>query len=304
MKRSTLAVLIGVLLVLAGIAVLIVRSGQPTKSAETALSKVIPGDFTQIGITVNSSTTTLKLVDGVWRIIAPFDDRANVELVDEMISTLRDTRLGSTLSENPAKFSEYEIADASATRVQVYIRNQPTAALDVWVGKEAPNRLGSYVRAPGSNEVKIAEGLQKDMLVTNPEALRSPRVYADEANDASGVTAAGAAEVTIEKSTTGWVNTKNKRMVPPDVSEQLSNALQSWRAGKFSTASPVPGFDTPYLTLEITAHKEKFTIIVGGPAGEMPHSRYVRTSDRSTILVVDDALTADVVAALKKIQGL
>lgn len=304
MKRSTLGVLIGVLVVLAGVAVLITRSRQPTKSAETAISNVVPGDFTEIGLTVNGATITLKSVDGVWRVVAPFDDRANVERVDEMITTLRDTRLGSTLSENPAKFSQYDIADASATRLQVYIRDHTSPVMDLWVGKEAPNRLGSYVRAPGSNEVRIAEGLQNDVLGRNPEALRSPRVYADEANEASGITATGAVDVAVEKSTSGWVNVKNKRMVPPDVGEQLTEGLQSWRATLFSTMSSVPGFDKPYLVLTVTARKRPFTITVGAPAAELPQSRYVRTSDRSAVLIVPDSSTDALLAALKKIQAL
>jgi hypothetical protein len=304
MKRSTLGVLVGVLVVLAGVAVLITRSRQPTKSAETAISNVVPGDFTEIGLTVNGATITLKSVEGVWRVVAPFDDRANVERVDDMITTLRDTRLGSTLSENPAKFSQYDIADASATRLQVYIRDHTSPVMDLWVGKEAPNRLGSYVRAPGSNEVRIAEGLQNDVFIKNPEVLRSPRVYADEANEATGITATGAVDVTVEKSTSAWVNAKNKRMVPPDVSQQLTDGLQSWRSTLFATTSSVPGFDKPYLVLTVTARKRPFTITVGGAAAEMPESRYIRTSDRSAVLVVPDSSTDAVVAALKKIQAL
>ena len=304
MKRSTLIGLSAVLVFLLGVAFLIHRADQPTKPAETAVTHLSAGDVTQIGLAVSGATITLKAVDGVWRVVAPFDDRAEVERVNGLIGAIRDVRIGSTLSENPAKFSQYDLTEATATRLQIYGRDHETPVFDLWVGKEAPNGLGCFVRAPGSNEVKIAEGLGSGALIKNPEEFRSTKVSPWEASDISSITVSGAVEVTLEKSSGSWVTSRNKRMVPADFAQQLGDAIRAWRADKFATTAAPEGFEKPYLTLEIDTPVAKLPITVGGVATEMPHARYVRVGDRSVVLIVQDSLTDAVVNALKKIQTL
>src|SRR5262245_59191448 len=100
------------------------RSQEPEKPDLGPLSGVAADQIIQFDLTVNGATTTLKSVDGDWRVVAPFSDRASIEAVERLVNAVREIRLGSVLSENPAKHSQYDLDGARATRLQVFVKGK------------------------------------------------------------------------------------------------------------------------------------------------------------------------------------
>ena len=304
MSRSTLAALGAVLVLLLGAVVWVGRARRPVKPEGTALSTVRADQIVQMGLAVNGATTTLKIIDGEWRIVTPFEDRANAEAMDRLVSVMKDVQVGTVISENPARHAQFEVNDASATRLQVFVKGKDAPELDYWVGKEATDPASCFVRVPGSNEVRTAEGLPASLLLKSPELFRSPDVSPIHPDLITALTVKGALELTVANDKGAWVNDVTKRIVAEELRHGIAAAMTAWRAETYAVIVPTgQGFDKPFLTIEERAGERTATIVVGGPATAVGHTaRFVRSSDRPAILVVDDKLTQAVIEALKKAQ--
>ncbi len=304
MKKTTLAALVAVLLVLIGAAVVVGRSGRPAPSEMSPLATLPIDQITQLELSVNGATTTIKDVNGDWRIVTPFEDRAFREAVVRLLTFLKDIRLGSVVSENPARFVQFALDDAQATRFKVFAKGQETPVLDYWVGKEATDPTSCFIRVPGSNQVRTAENLPVSALLKSPELFRSPVVPPFEPQDITAISAKGPVDVTIVETTGTWHNKATGRILPDDLRQEIGRGLSGWRTDVFTISQPSgQGFEKPYFTLELSRGGTNATVIVGGPAADQPKpSRYVRCSDRPAILVVDDVLTQAVIDRLKKAE--
>jgi hypothetical protein len=302
MSRRTIIVLVVVLVGLIGAAVLVQRSGRPQAPEATTLASVSLDQINQIEVAVGGATTTLKFVDQNWRVAAPFDDLADAEAVGRLLEYLRDMSLGSVLSENPSRHANYGVNESSATRLTVYVKGKEAPALDCFVGKDAPSIKSVFVREVGSPQVRTLEGITGAELPKNPEVLRSPRVVTFAPAQIKTLSARGVADVDLESSTVTWTNARTKRIVSGEELNNILDALLEWRAYRFMVAEPSgAGFEKPLLTIDLSAGGAMQTVTVGGAAaGEFVPARYVRTSDRATILVVPQASVDRVVAALKK----
>jgi len=301
-KRTTIAALGAVLVILLGAAVWVGRADRPAPLESTPLANIPSDRIVGLELSVNGATTTLRKVNGDWRVVAPFDDRAFEEAVLRLLVMLKDIRIGSVVSENPARFSQFEVDDARATRFQVYIQGQEGPALDYWVGKQASNPESCFVRVPNSGQVRTADGFPVSLLLKSPELFRSPLVSPFQPQDITQIYAKGALELTIVEATGTWRNLGTGRIIPEDLRQEIARGIQGWRTEVFALNEPTgQGFEKPYLTLELKRGGTEAAIIVGGPAAGQPKaSRYVRTSDRSAILIVEDVLTQAVIDRLKK----
>lgn len=304
MSRTTMAVLTAILAALIAAAVIVHRSRQPRVAAESPLASMSTEQIVRIGVTVNGSTTTLRVVDGQWRIASPFEDRADAERVARLLSALKDFRIGSVLSENPERHANYDLNQASATRLQVFVKGSEAPVIDYLVGKAAADIESSFIRLPGSAEVRTAEGLSTYLLPRNPEDFRSTRVVGFSPESISGLSASGAAEMVIEGSTGTWINGKTKRILPPEVQRSIRAAVRAWRASSFTVSDPAgQGFAKPHLIVDFRRGEETATVTVGGFVPDRsPAARYIRTSDRPAVLIVPDLSTADLIEALKKAE--
>lgn len=305
MGKKTLGILVGVFVLLLVGVVAVNRSQQPVQSQEISMSKVTPDQVTQINITVNGATTTLKSVDGEWRVVTPFDDRANTDAVGRIITALTYVRLSSPLSENPERHARYDLTPQAAVRLQVFVRGRETPEIDYWVGKSAEDGNSSFIRVGASPEVRTAEGLPPGLLLRNPEEFRSPNVVSIDPEQTTSLSAAGAVAVSLDTSSTTWVDAVTKRIVPGDKRQSVIHALRAWRASSFAVNEPgnIRGFDKPYLSIEMKSAGTPTVIAVGTPVpGKTPAQRYVRVSNRPALLEVDETMTAALIETLKQTQ--
>ena len=306
MSRTTVTVLAGVLALLLGAAFLAHRAGQPGKPGATPLSDVPADDIVQINVALGGSTTTVKRVDGAWRVTVPMEDRADATAVERMIDMLSRHTLGTVLSENPARHGQYEVNEASATRLQVFVKGKDDPMLDYYVGKSAADIESSYIRLYGSPQVRTADSLTSYLLFRNPEALRARDVLPDDPESVDSIRASGAGlDVLVTRSTEGWTSARSGARVPADATQVLVSALRAWRAARIlptDAAGRNFGFEKPLLVLETRRGGSSLTAAVGNLVpGETHPARYVKTTDRPAILVVADAETQAIVEALKKL---
>lgn len=97
-----------------------------------------------------------KNADGFWMLTAPVADRANLNLVRQMIDGVSTMKLLVRVSGRSSQFSSFEIDDVQGARLQSYAGAD--LASDLYIGKLSPDRQHVYVRQAGQDDVYTATG--------------------------------------------------------------------------------------------------------------------------------------------------
>lgn len=97
-----------------------------------------------------------KDADGVWMMTKPLRDRANINLVRQMIQGVSTMKLLVRVSGRSSQFSSFSIDDVQGARLQSYAGDQ--LASDLYIGKLSPDAEHVYVRQAGSDDVYTATG--------------------------------------------------------------------------------------------------------------------------------------------------
>lgn len=157
MKNKNIYILGAVLAVLAVISYFVMRDTSGEKKTLKLSEKLFALDTLNIDkfeIEKNGQKITIQKKAGLWNVTEPVLYAANQQFINSAITTLKEYKLSSIVSENPGNKDIYGFNDTNYTKVSVY--NNGALAGTFLIGKSAPGPSQTYLKKPESNEVYLA----------------------------------------------------------------------------------------------------------------------------------------------------
>lgn len=181
---------------------------------------------------------TWEAIQGEKKIVAPARN------VNGVISQLQDLNAQMLLTKDPSKYSEYEISDLQASRVEVWEGNKQVADLLIGGFKfdQAARSASSYVRVAKKPEVYLVDGFVSMSLKQHFDQYRDKKlikVAADDLTKVEWMNAAGKTQA-LEKNGASWnyagVEAKDSTKV-----ETYLTGLANVQGAEFSELSSASG---------------------------------------------------------------
>ena len=110
----------------------------------------------KIEINAKGEATTLTKQDGKWLVATMENYPADVESIDELFDKVAEFNNANRVSDNPKNQAEFEV-DSSGIEAKLMDANAKMLA-HLFVGKNTPGFLSSYVRVADSKDVYTAKG--------------------------------------------------------------------------------------------------------------------------------------------------
>ncbi len=110
----------------------------------------------KIEIAAKGDTTTLTKQDDKWLVTSMDNYSADIDAIDELFTKVAEFDNANKVSDNPEKQTEFQV-DNSGVEAKLMDANDKLIA-HLFVGKNTPGFLSSYVRSADSKDVYIAKG--------------------------------------------------------------------------------------------------------------------------------------------------
>ncbi|HVA67469.1 MAG TPA: DUF4340 domain-containing protein [Elusimicrobiota bacterium] len=260
-----------------------------------------------IDISGPTGRIALRKNGSAWVMTSPVDDLADPEACGELIKSLSGLTVGESVAENPASYSEYDIQDASATRVTLSAGKPSKTVFDAYFGKTAIGFNSIYLRWPRQKPVYLAEGLSRYMVSKTASDYRDREVFSVPQDSAATVSVnLGRALYTVEKSSSGWAFKVSKRT--PQEASDLVDDLYSLRIANFpplQTPKSEMGFPRPLISVDLSGGGKKEVLVVGHPVKpamkkQPPAYDYAQVSGRDSAFYLN---VYDVNALLRRLAA-
>lgn len=162
MKKKQLFILSGIFVFLLLVVLIFenpFKKSDYQKKIETA-TKLFPDfnkdEVTKIEINAKDDTTILTKQNEQWVVTTMDDYPADMESVTTLLEKVEEFDNADHVSKNPDNQAEYQV-DSSGVEAKLMGANDKVLA-HVFVGKNTPGYLSSFVRVANSNDVYIAQG--------------------------------------------------------------------------------------------------------------------------------------------------
>lgn len=179
MKRTTW-ILAGTVLVLVLLTIVVLRQPGEVNSTEESGQALVQYDSAAVDkmevAGPNGDVVMEKQGDG-WTVVSPVRYRADQGAVTAAIGKGRDIRVRNAISSNPGKQHLFQV-DSSGTLVTMYAGGKEAAAFRV--GKPGSSYMETYVRAEGSNDVYLADGMFSYVFNRQAKEWRDKTIYKSE----------------------------------------------------------------------------------------------------------------------------
>lgn len=280
--------------------------GRPGTPAINPLKKI---DLTKVNRLVMQSinnTVTLDKQEKNWKMTTPVKDIVDPGIPSRILDALGQFTLGSIVSENPAKYSQFLLGPDQAAHLQVYLEGEKTPVLDAYLGKNVGSYANCYFRFEASTPVYIASNLPPYQFQMDPNAMRLMKIFPDSSNEALSVTIfQEKSAVELVRSSHTWSRKATGKAVDSALVQPLLAKLDQWNISEFATGqepTDMLGFGKPYLrvALENQGGSANFSIGKKVPA-KTPEMRYAQLEGREAVLLIREDSVADLLSSLKKI---
>lgn len=157
MKNKNIYILGVVLVILAVISYFVMRDTSGEKKTLKVPEKLFALDTLNIDkfeIEKNGQKIAIQKKAGLWNVTEPVLYAANQQFINSAITTLKEYKLSSIVSENPGNKDIYGFNDTNFTKVSVY--NNGTLAGTFLIGKSAPGPSQTYLKKAEGNEIFLA----------------------------------------------------------------------------------------------------------------------------------------------------
>ncbi len=287
MTPKKLAVLVGVLIALTGIATVLRWQARKTENLNP-LDGVKPDTVVKMVVDRNLKTYSLEKKDGSWRLTEPLNDLADQDRAEVAVEQLLFLNLGSIVSRNPESYPNYELQEASATRMRLFVSEDPTPAFDGYFGKKGLGFNSLYFRFSREEPVYLATGLSPYALLKTAEHFRERSLLRLDKKDLKSVSIkAGKTDLKLRRSSTTW--TAEGRLMLTQSVDALISRLLALKAAEFSSEDVKKAFAKTTLTAEFESAALKARYTIGNPLlkkGEKSRYRFARVEGREALLLV------------------
>jgi hypothetical protein len=176
MKRSQW-ILVGILVALVVATFLVLRQPGEISTTDSSDRVLVTYDSAAVDkIEVHSPGTSviLEREAGRWMLTSPVKYQADEAAVALAVGNGRRIEITSLVSTNPEKRKLFQV-DSSGTLVKVYEKGIPKTAF--YVGKMGTTYTETYVRADGSNDVYLAQGMLSTTFSRQVKEWRDKTIF-------------------------------------------------------------------------------------------------------------------------------
>lgn len=126
-----------------------------------------------------TGSVTLEKDGTAWMLSSPLQYRADEPTVASAVGQGKNLEISSAVSSNPEKQRLFQV-DSAGTLVNIYEKGSLRAAFHV--GKMGPSYAETYVRAQGSNDVYLAQGMLSSTFGRPVKDWRDKTVFKTDQN--------------------------------------------------------------------------------------------------------------------------
>jgi hypothetical protein len=256
------------------------------------LTAIKPVEVSRVQIERRGEEIVLERRAGTWRMLAPVQDEADSSLLDELVESLGKLTLGSQVSGEPAAYGDYDLTEASATRLKLYTRVSAAPLFDGYFGKEAMGGETLYLRLPREKPVYLATGLDGYALRRKAQEWRERDLVSIKADMLETLKVrAGKTSFELKKSSAGWA--ASGASLPADKGEHLVRYLCDARVSEFverALPDKEAGLDPPLVSVEARSASRAARWRLGKarpePKGQKTLYHYARAENREGLFLV------------------
>jgi hypothetical protein len=288
---------------------------QAASPRRTLFAGATSATLTQISIVApNTSDTLLTKKNNSWFVDPEKEFRADVNLMNQLLTTLESPIEGEVVSTNPDSFGEYHLTETSATRVKISGEGGKVVA-DLMIGKEGPSAFTSYVRAAGAKEVVAAKG-SLTFLFRKPDGWRDRGILEIPMDSIIGIETDGSSSSVVLQRTSPntWqvAGDPPKEAIAARVSSLLSG-ISYLRAMDFATLQEGQtlkdlGLDPPRQKVTVlqgdlatSQSNLKRTVILFGNESPKGGSIYTKRADNDALFLVPMSVVRQVAPPLEEV---
>ena len=254
---------------------------------------VEPDKIEEITVTADAETSTLRKVDGAWRLTAPVQADADQSEISSLTTNLSTLEVNRVVDENAANLAEYGLA---TPRIIVAYKAQGGGTGELHLGDKTATQSDVYALKPGEKRVFLVPAFHETTFAKKPFDLRDKRILNFERDKIESVEIAqGSAVTQLVRSGSDWV-IKQPFQARGDYSaiEALITKLASTSMTKIvedATAAPAKyGLDKPVVRVTVGAGSSRATLAIGK---EENGAVYAQDQGRGMIFTVDPAVATD-----------
>ena len=192
MKTKQLLILLGILVVLVVIVGLVENPFAKSEYAKKveAATPLFPNfnkeSVTKIEITASAETTTLVKENNQWLVASMENYPADAEGVEDVLDKVTELKTTGLVSSNPEKQAQFEV-DSSGARAKLLDASGNVRA-HLFLGKNTPGYLSSYVRAADSNNVYVGKGNLKATFDKGTRTWKDRTIFSFNKGDVTHLT--------------------------------------------------------------------------------------------------------------------
>lgn len=192
MKTKQLLILLGILVVLVVIVGLVENPFAKSEYAKKveAATPLFPNfnkeSVTKIEITASGETTTLVKENNQWLVASMENYPADAEGVEDVLDKVTELKTTGLVSSNPEKQAQFEV-DSSGARAKLLDASGNVRA-HLFLGKNTPGYLSSYVRAADSNNVYVGKGNLKATFDKGTRTWKDRTIFSFNKGDVTHLT--------------------------------------------------------------------------------------------------------------------
>jgi hypothetical protein len=241
----------------------------------------------KIEIVAKSETTTLSKQNKQWVVASMDNYPADNDSVDDLFTKVAEFDNANQVSANPDNQAEFQV-NSSGTEVKLMDANDKLLA-HLFVGKNTPGFLSSYVRVADSNDVYTAKGYLQSVFDKGTRTWKDRKIF-DFNKDIVTQINIISAEETVELR----LDAENKWQMLQPVSaaasqtevQNLLTTFSQLNTDDFAEAKELSeyGLDTPTSTIVASLNDGTVAMLLVGK--EEGGKLYVKRVDKDTIFML------------------
>ena len=293
MQKKQLLILVGIFIVLALIVLIFENPfGKSEYEKKVEEATVLFPDFnremvTKVEIIAKGETTTLTKHGESWVVTTMEDYPADSEGIDELLTKVEEFTNANLVSDNPKNQAEFEV-NSSGVEAKLMDADDKLLA-HLFVGKNTPGFLSSYVRVADSNNVYVGQGYLQSVFDKGTRTWKDRTIFDFNKGIVTQVDITSAEE-TVELR----LDAENKwQMLQPTASNvkqtEMDNLLTTFSqltTDDFAEEKELSeyGLDAPISSISASLNDGRTaTLIVGKEEGG---KHYVKSNDKDTIFML------------------
>lgn len=242
---------------------------------------------TRIEIIANGQTSTLMKQDDSWVVASMDNYPADTESVDELFTKVAEFDNANLVSDNPKNQAEFQV-DNTGIETKLVGAND-TVLVHLFVGKNTPGFLSSYVRVADSNDVYTAQGYLQGVFDKSTRTWKDRTIFKFNKGIATQINITSPDE-TVELR----LDAENKWQMLQPVSaavnqnevDNLLNAFSELKTDDFAEEKELTEYGLDAPTSSITAILNDGTTATLHVGKEEGGKLYVKREDKASVFML------------------